>query len=387
MPLLLVLSAAAFVSAFSIRILDPLVPSIARDLGVLVGSAAMLAPAFTFPYALSQPILGGIGDQFGKERLIKICLLMLGLALAAAAIAPNYSTLFIARSLAGIAGGGIIPVAFAVIGDHVPVAMRQVALARLVMASQFAILVSAALSGLVAARFGWRTVFVLAAGIAAISFALMLRALPSRKPDTAPKPLTFTGLRNQYGVILSSPMAKFVLPAASIEGMTLFGLLPFIAHRLELRDYGGIEQAGFVLAAMSIGGIAFTVLVGRLLKLLGREWLFRTGGIVSWIAMAGIAFSRSWPMEATAFALLGFGFFMIHNSLQLLATELAPTARASSVAMFAFSFFLGQAIGPVLYQVGFDALGLQAPIMIAGTLLLALAFGMAIVIDEKAGDA
>jgi MFS family permease len=42
------------------------------------------------------------------------------------------------------------------------------------------------------------------------------------------------------------------------------------------------------------------------------------------------------------------GFYMIHNSMQTIATELAPTARGSAVALFAASYFLGQAIGPVL---------------------------------------
>ena len=385
MPLLLVLSAAAFVSAFSIRIIDPLVPSLARDLGVLVGSAAMLAPAYTFPYALSQPLLGGIGDGFGKERIIKICMLMLALSLAAAAIAPNYEMLFAARIMAGIAGGGLIPVAFAIIGDQVPVAQRQVALARLVMASQTAILLSSALSGLIAARLGWRTVFVLATVIAAISFLLMLKALPAG-PKKAATGTSFAGMAAQYRVILASPMAKFLLPAAAIEGITMFGLFPFVAHRLELRGFGGLEEAGLVLAAMSIGGIAYTLLVGRLLKLLGREWLIRTGGLISFVAMAGVAYSQSWPMEAAAFVILGFGFFMIHNSLQLLATELVPSARASSVALFAFCFFLGQALGPLLYHVGFDTLGLMAPIVIGGGLLLALSFGLAHVLQAKAAS-
>ena len=40
---------------------------------------------------------------------------------------------------------------------------------------------------------------------------------------------------------------------------------------------------------------------------------------------------------------------MLHNSLQTKATELAPTARGSAIALHAFFFFLGQAIGPVIF--------------------------------------
>ena len=383
MPLLVVLSIAAFVSAFSIRILDPLVPSMARDLGVLVGTAAMLAPAYTFPYALSQPILGAIGDQLGKERIIMFCLAALAVSLAAAALATDYTTLFIARCCAGVAGGGIIPVSFAIVGDRFAVSDRQVALARLLMASQIAILLSAGLSGLIAAQFGWRSVFALAAVIAAVSYVAMTRALPAAERPEALPPLSLDKVRSQYGLVLANPLALFVLPAAAVEGMVMFGLLPFVAHRLEVRGHGGTVEAGLVLAAMSVGGIAFTLSVRRLLMLLGREGVFRTGGVMACTAMLGIAFSTGWISEAASFALLGFGFFMIHNSLQLQATELAPTARASSVAMFAFCFFLGQAFGPILYHAAFDALGMDVPIVIGGLILLTLAFSVAYRLQRK----
>ena len=382
MPLLLVLCAAAFVSAFSIRLLDPLVPAIARDLGITVGAAAMLAPAYTFPYALSQPVLGGIGDALGKERIIKICLGLLALSLAAAAFAPNYATVFAARIAAGIAGGGIIPVAFAVLGDRVPVAQRQVALARIVMASQVAILLSGSLAGVIAVRFGWRWVFALAALTGAVAFGLMIRALPARTV-VAQSPLSFQRVLTQYAAVLANPLARFVLAGGAIEGITLFGLLPFVADRLETRGLGGIEQAGLVLAAMSVGGLAYTLLVRWLLEKLGREWLIRTGGIISGLALAAIAYSPSWLVEAALFAGLGFGFFMIHNSLQALATELSPQSRASSVAVFAFCFFLGQALGPILYHFGFDHLGVHAPIVIAGIMLLMLAFTLAFVLQKQ----
>ena len=58
-----------------------------------------------------------------------------------------------------------------------------------------------------------------------------------------------------------------------------------------------------------------------------------------------------------AFVLVGVGFYMIHNSLQTQATELAPGNRGSAVAAHAFFFFLGQAAGPVVYGHSFAAIG------------------------------
>lgn len=44
----------------------------------------------------------------------------------------------------------------------------------------------------------------------------------------------------------------------------------------------------------------------------------------------------------------GVSFYMLHNSMQTEATELAPAARGSAVALFACGFFAGQGIGPLV---------------------------------------
>ena len=60
---------------------------------------------------------------------------------------------------------------------------------------------------------------------------------------------------------------------------------------------------------------------------------------------------------------LGFGFFLLHNSVQTEVTELAPSARASAFSLHAFSFFMGQALGPIVYGVMLPILG--APLSFA----------------------
>ena len=385
MPLLLILSMAAFVSSLSSRILDPLVPLMARDLNVTVASVALLSSAYTFPYALSQPVIGAIGDQLGKARILKMCLGLLTLALAVAVFAPNYITLLVARVVSGIAGGGIIPVAFAIIGDRVPVADRQSALARVVMASQIAVLMGAPLSGFVGLQLGWRSIFGLAGVAALLAFAELLWVLPA--PPKTEKPALSLGLvRAQYAMVWANPLARVVLVAAFVEGMSMFGLLPYVADRLQSRGLGGVWEAGLVLAGLSIGGITYTLLVRHLLRFFGRDGLIRMGGIVACAAMAGIAYSPSWKAEAVFFGILGFGFFSVHNSLQLQATEFAPNARTTALASFAFCFFLGQAISPLLYHAGFTAFGSHAPVITGGIVLLVLAYAVVWQLQHKAAD-
>ena len=65
-----------------------------------------------------------------------------------------------------------------------------------------------------------------------------------------------------------------------------------------------------------------------------------------------IAARLPWPVEFVNFALLGFGFYMLHAVIQIYASELAPAARGSAMALHSFFFFLGQAVGPIVYGIG-----------------------------------
>ena len=64
------LAVAAFASAANLRICDPLLPQIAGELGVTVGSAASIVTAFAIAYGLSQLAVGPVGDARGKLPMV-----------------------------------------------------------------------------------------------------------------------------------------------------------------------------------------------------------------------------------------------------------------------------------------------------------------------------
>jgi MFS transporter, YNFM family, putative membrane transport protein len=369
MPLLLILSAASFISAFTIQLINPLVPAIAREFGISVEQAAMLASGFTLSYAASQLVLGPLGDALGKARVIQVCLAVLVLGLLLSAFATSFEYLFAARMLAGVAGGGIIPVGFAIVGDRFPMETRQVALARLVMAAQLAILIGAMTGGLVAERIGWRYVFI---APAIIGLVITILAFLSLKPraDAVRTPMSLARSKAGYVEALTGPYAALTLGGVLFSGMTMFGLMPFIAGRLEARGLGTLTQAGLVISGIGVGGLLFTIFVKVLLERLGRSNLVKFGGMIAFAGFLAAAFSTHWIGEMLAFVVTGFGYFMVHNSLQTTATELAPNARGSGVAMFACILFTAQGLGPILYRALFSTLGQNWPIVIGGLILL-----------------
>jgi predicted MFS family arabinose efflux permease len=352
-------------------VIDPVVPEIARDLGTTIETVALLASAFSFPYAFGQPILGPLGDAVGKARIIKLGLAVLATMLALSAVAPTIELLFATRILGGLASGGIIPLVIAMVGDRFPMAERQLALSRVLMAALSGQLAGATGSGLIASAVGWRTVMALACLAALTALLVSLRNLKPRA-DARRAKLTVSGLRSGYERVFQNPRAVVCYAAVFIEGLSIYGLLPFIAPLLERRGAGGIREAGLVIAGMGIGGLIFTFTVSRMLNVLrGQLNLIRGGGLTTGLGMAAVAGAQSWPVEMAAFVVIGVGFYMIHNSLQTQATELAPDNRGAAVALHAFFFFLGQAAGPVIYGLGIASVGPAVSIVLA-------AFSMAV---------
>ena len=127
----------------------------------------------------------------------------------------------------------------------------------------------------------------------------------------------------------------------------MYGVFPYIATMLREAGEPRASIAGVVIAGFGIGGALYGVLVSRLLPLLGEQRMMRAGGAALGFCLLVIAARLAWPLEFFNFALLGFGFYMLHAVIQIYASELAPTARGSAMALHSFFFFLGQAVGPV----------------------------------------
>jgi predicted MFS family arabinose efflux permease len=100
--------------------------------------------------------------------------------------------------------------------------------------------------------------------------------------------------------------------------------------------------------------------------------MLRFGGAISAIGMAVIAHGGPWQLQMATFAVIGFGFFMLHGSLQAQATNVAPDLRSTSVSMHSCAFTLGNAVGPVLYAVGINTIGARQSILLGAMGILVI---------------
>jgi predicted MFS family arabinose efflux permease len=356
-------SVIGFATALATRAVDPIVPLIADGLATDPKSVALLSTAFAVPFALVQPVLGPVADVIGKTRLMIICLVILVATMVMGAMAPSYEVLLASRILGGIATGGIFPAALAAVGDLVPVAGRQVALGRYLSLVITGNLAGVALAGFVGDLFGWRAVFATIAGcsgVALVSAFIGLRGVS--RVETAP--LDFGAVRANYRAILTHPRAKFCYAAVFVEGLTIFGVFPFVALLLLAAGEARASIAGLVLAGISFGGIIYSMAVRGLLVRFQSSHLMLAGGTAAAIGLLVASFQPPWPVQALAFLVLGFGFYTMHGGIQVQATELSSVARGAAVSLHSLFFFMGHAAGPVLYGLGFATIGPTASLMI-----------------------
>ena len=370
MGLILVLCFAAFAGSISYRSFDPVITVVAGDFGISVRQAALLVSAYGLPYAAMQPILGPVGDAYSKARLIKICLAITTVSTAVASIAPDYATLMVSRVIAGVVAGGIFPVGLALIGDRTALAERQVAASRFLVASIFGQMFGATVSGVIAAYFGWRMVFTVVTAISVASCAIVFRYLDSKSDVT--RRLTWAGAVDGYRAVLSNRSSYVVLAAVFGEGMFFFCVFPFVGAMLIERGAGGPIAAGVALAGFAVGGVIYGSVVRFMIGALGQWNMMRAGGLMAGLSYLAIAVPMGPIGVALCFVVAGFGFYMLHNTLQAQATELAPRARGSTFALFSAAMFLGQGIGPVFAGTVYKILGFQELFVLVGTLVAAL---------------
>jgi predicted MFS family arabinose efflux permease len=357
-----------FSGALFVRSIDPIVPQIAFALHVDPNTAALLTTAYALPYALIQPLLGALADMFSKTRLMIICLAVISAATLAGAVIPDFRLLMVTRVLAGLGSGGLVPVAFAIVGDLVPVERRQVAMGRILFAIMSGNLLGALGAGAIADLAGWRAVFVAMALLGFSVFAVVVPGL--RGIATSGGGFNLSTTVANYRAIFGNPLAKVCYSAVFVEAVFMYGLFPHLATLLRQIGETRATIAGLVIAAFGIGGIIYSLRVAWLLARLGEQTMMRIGGCVMGFCIGFVALRLPWPYDFADFVLLGLGFYMLHGVIQIYTSELAPSARGSSLALHGFFYFLGQAAGPAVYNVGFSTVGMTAIISIGAVALV-----------------
>jgi len=367
------LAIAALFSGAALRICDGLLPRLAADFGISTGTAGRAVLTFATAYGFAQLAYGPLADRYGKAKLV--CSALFGCALAglACAFAPGFDALLLLRIVWGVAAAGVIPLAMAWIGDTVPYEQRQATLARLLTGTLTGMMLGQLGGGLFAdSAFGWRGAFLtLAAGYALVALLLLrkLRTLTALSPAAGSG---HVGFLSQLTAVLGLPWVRVVLASVAAEGVFLLGPLSFLPAYLHQRFGLSVSAASALIALYAVGGLVYAMTARTIVRRFGERKMVLAGGLLMAAGfLAWYATPVAW-LAAPVALLVGFGTYLFHNTLQTNATQMAPAARGTAMALFASSFFIGQAVGVSWAGAVFDRFG-PAPLLLVPALALGLA--------------
>jgi predicted MFS family arabinose efflux permease len=352
------------------RICDPMLPELSRVFSAPIDEAAQVVSMFAITYGLMQLVFGPVGDRWGKYKVVLLATLVCSVGSFLSALSGSLNFLIAARIGTAVSTAAIIPLSMAWVGDQVHYERRQETLARVGLGTMLGITAGQLFGGLLTDTLGWRWAFAMVAVLfGGVSFMLWRHWRYIEAPSAPYEPEY--GFFGQLVQVARDPWARALLSIALLEGGLVFGVLAITASHLHQTHHISLTLAGGTTALFGFGGMLYMATAKYTIRRFGEVSMSRYGGSLLSVCFAIVAFTPWWPLAIPACFLAGFGFAMFHNTMQAKATQMVPSARGTSVTLFAGALFLGQSLGVLTlaklmtyadsaHVMGIDALGVAA---------------------------
>ena len=272
---LTVVSVTVLLATIDETILNVAIPSLQRDLGASASSLQWILNAYLLVFGGLLLTMGGIGDRFGRARMLRYGLAVFALSSLGAALAQSPAQLIGARAIMGMGGAMMMPATLAVIVNVFKEKEMPKAIAIWAMMAGVGVALGPILGGVLLKYFYWGSVFLVNVPIAAIAIAASLFLVPdSRDPES--KPLDIPGALLSMGAVgalmlaviegpgwgAASPLLAITVATAVVLGVGFvlrerqaeYPLLDFALFRLPRFSTGA---AAISLAFFSITGFIF----------------------------------------------------------------------------------------------------------------------------------
>jgi EmrB/QacA subfamily drug resistance transporter len=363
--------------------------------------ATWVLTAFLLTASVATPLLGKLGDQYGKERLLVVALTIFLLGTIGAAFSWNIGSLIAFRALSG-AGGAVFPLSFGIIRDEFPPEKVKVGIGLLSAVFGVGGGFGIVFSGVIVDHLSWRWLFVAGAIPVGASIVLVHRFVPespikSRTRVDVPGAVLLAGalvsllvaltegenwgwssapfllLMAASAVLLggwivvelrvSEPMVDMRMMrqrpvlltnvTALIAGFAMFGtfvLVPQFVSTPESSGYGfgaSATVAGLYLVPASIVMLFAGPIAGMVGRRYGSKWPLALGmGLVAVAALALAALHDKPAHLIAAMVLLGAGVASAFAAMAALITEsVRPTETGIATGMNTVMRTVGGVIG------------------------------------------
>jgi AAHS family 4-hydroxybenzoate transporter-like MFS transporter len=401
------------IDGFDTQAIAYVAPAIVKSWDVQRQDLGSVFAAGTTGLMLGALAFGPIADRFGRRPVLLFCTLFFGACSLLTASANSLEALVAFRFVTGLGLGGAMPNAIALTTEYAPGRVRATTI--MIMFCGFSL--GAALGGLAAAgliaRFGWKAVFVVGGAVPCLFFAFLARGLPEsirylvvRGGRNVEVASILSRIdrdarldRNQVFTVEEHRSKGFVVAQLFAGGRARFTLLTWVVFFMSLLDLYfltswlptiiheaglDVESAALMTAMFQVGGIAGTLLLGRLFdrfspySMLALTYL---AGAV-FVVLIGTASASPTLFVPTIFAA---GFCVVGGQIgaNALTAESYPTAIRSTGVGWALGIgrigsIIGPLVGSMLLSLRWDTRHIflvgAAPVLVAAVAAASISF-------------
>ena len=373
------------VVAFGIDTMLPALPEMARDLGARgVNDQQFVLTAFTVALGVSTFVVGILSDSLGRHRLLLGALVGYAVFSVAAALAPDFNSLLVARVLQGLAAGAASVLAGTIVRDRYQ--GREMARINSLTSVVFmaAPVIAPTLGTLVLAVSGWRVIFVVLAAFGIGLLGWVAWRLPESLPKEARIPLRPADVAASARTVLADRLSVGYTGAIMLIQSTIFAYLASVQQVFaDIFGRPGLLPVGFAVMALFIA--AGSLLNSRIVVRFGMRRIGHAG-LLFFIASAALNLLVASSGAGSIWTFVGlqgvmmFGFSLtIGNFSALAMANMRDVAGTASSLQRSFSTVLSAIVGTLIGQ-QFD--GTTVPLYLGITTVVVLAFGVVLIVEH-----
>jgi len=170
-----VVAMAAFMEVLDTSIANVALPHLAGNLGSSSDESTWVLTSYLVSNAIILPISGWLATTFGRKRFFLLCIILFTVASLLCGIAPSLPLLIFFRVIQGIGGGGLQPMAQAILADTFPPEKRGLAFALYGVTAVTAPTIGPTLGGWLTDNYSWRWIFYINLPVGILTLFLVLR--------------------------------------------------------------------------------------------------------------------------------------------------------------------------------------------------------------------
>jgi DHA2 family multidrug resistance protein len=165
----------AFMEVLDTSIANVALPHLAGDLGASNDESTWVLTSYLVSNAVVLPMSGWLASAFGRKRFFLLCIFMFTVTSLLCGIAPSLPILILFRVIQGAGGGGLQPMAQAILADTFPPEKRGLAFALYGITAVMAPTIGPTLGGFLTDNYSWRWIFYINLPVGLLTFFLVLR--------------------------------------------------------------------------------------------------------------------------------------------------------------------------------------------------------------------